>query len=370
MDSVIGELSRSWNKVFLDNRPGVWDNTWLREPYWQRDLIAARTLLLADEFNVMVPESALHGYVKKIWQAAGLETGRNIITYADEVSRTEKLLALYRDNFCIAMQWPMPESKLPAWVYHVPRELIIYLNNKHNIDYICPAESRPLIYRGGINGALAFVNSNLLWPVVIKAGLAQPSAGGDDVHICQSAEESLRAIGSFEILSGIVIESWVEHHRNMCAQFVVAGPGEVTYLGASEQIIDGGTKHVGNRFGKSCVIPQDALSSLRDIAAFASSMGYTGIVGFDVLIADEPPTYKIIDANFRFNGSTVALLKLRNSGSELSTDDQVSSDIAVLYGSEQYKRLIQHIENGQSTPLAAIYVHASNMVHATMLNRT
>jgi|GEM_PF-4959801 len=293
----IGEIDNSFgDNVILDCRPAVWDNTWEREPYWQRDLSAARLLPVTFEQPVLLPNSVLPPVTQLIYQAAGFAMPKNAIIYKDEEHR-RKLIEHYVNNgWQVALQAPHQEGEIPPCAYFVDRSLLIFLNNKANLDRIIPAHflaPRRKYTSVQIRNCLSEIQT---WPVALKAGMPQPSLGGDDVFLCSDQSELLLSLDKLMSGAQIIVESWLKHSKNVCVQYNVDIVHGIQYLGAAEQIIVEHSRHVGNIIDLNYIPPREVLNALQKAAGLARNLGYLGVVGFDVLI-DEDSQYGLCCTN-------------------------------------------------------------------------
>ncbi|MBE5107826.1 ATP-grasp domain-containing protein [Bacillus thuringiensis] len=337
--------------VVLDNRPVAWPNTWEREPLLQRDLIASRLLPVISQYSALVPESALHPAILDLYEASGMPLSKNLLVYKSETEHLELIRKLNQIGQSVAIQNPYPEGKIPTSVYAVDRELMIYLNNKANLNYLLPyavAASRKVTTVNRLKTRKEQIQSGKL---AIKAGMAQPSMGGDEVFLCTNRDDVFSTLDRFLPDTRIVIEPWIDQVKNLCIQFTIS-KGHISYIGAAEQIIMENTRHVGNRISIGFVPPEKMFKQLYKACTLAQCLGYRGVVGFDVLIDIVEGKSWVIDANFRFNGSTTALLAsehLSKKGQEVIF--QTSKMEFHLKEQEKYKWLIKMCMNGKMIPL-------------------
>lgn len=345
-----------------DNRSAVWPNL-SREPLWQRDLIASRLIPVIGESEVLLPRAALSDELFRFLSASGFVRPKNAILYDGEADRIDIILSLARFSRQIAIQIPAPYQDIPAAAYAVDRDLLLYLNNKSNLSRLL---SEKLAAPRLKTSMAALRNGDWRpsrWPVLLKAGLAQPSMGGDDVFVCNDEKALLRVLSTFPLDARIIMEPWLEHERNVCVQFLVR-EAEVRYLGAAEQIIENDTAHVGNIVRPLEHVPEPIQEALRMACICAQRLGFRGIAGFDVLLGGNQLAW-VIDANFRINGSTTALLLAADQDIDqtlvlqshhISRDDQVGC-----------KTVLTACERGEIRVLAASLDNATNRIKLTLL---
>lgn len=292
--------------VVWDNRPATWLNTWEREPLWFRDLIAARLFPVIQDRPVLLPASSLVSEIVELFSAAGLPTATNVLAYRTEEERSHRIAQLSEDGYRVSLQTPAPYDSLPHCAYAIDRDLISYLNNKRTLSFIAP---RNAILRRQLSSVPKLKKSGgvLTWPQALKACMSQPSMGGDEVFLCRNEQELLDSLDKLHPSADVALEPWTPHSRNLCVQFLVEDEGSF-YLGATEQIIEESTKIVGNYVDSRQSPPASIVVKARECADLAGRLGYRGVVGFDVLVSLDLDQGWIIDANFRLNGSTTALL--------------------------------------------------------------
>jgi hypothetical protein len=317
-NTIISEFLRMYDRGSAwDNRSAVWPNL-SREPYWQRDLIAARLMPVIGESEIFVPRRMLSEELYRFLSASGFAKPKHAILYDDEGDRLRVLASRAASSELVAIQMPLPYQDVPSSVYAIDRDLLLYLNNKSNLPYLIPSDIAAPRVKTTPDAVRAGRYEPLSWPVVVKAGLGQPSMGGDDVFVCHSMEELARAAHILPMDARVIVEPWLEHKRNICVQFLV-GEFSIRYLGSAEQIIENGTAHIGNVIRSDEVISEKVNQSLRIACGRAQMLGYRGVAGFDVLVANDENAW-VIDANFRLNGSTIALLLASNGTSSRATD--------------------------------------------------
>lgn len=345
-----------------DNRSAVWPNL-SREPLWQRDLIASRLIPVIGESEALLPRGTLSDELFRFLSASGFVRPKNAILYDNEPDRMDIIMSFARASRQIAIQMPAPYQDIPAAAYAIDRELLLYLNNKSNLHRLLPEKlaaprlkTSPAALRSGDWRPLK-------WPVLLKAGLGQPSMGGDDVFVCHNEATLLRIINTFPMDARIIIEPWLEYERNLCVQLLV-GEAEVRFLGAAAQIIENDTAHVGNIVRPFEPVPEPIRQALRMACIRAQDLGFRGVAGFDVLL-DSNASAWVIDANFRINGSTTALLLAADKdidrtmvleSYDVSRDDQVGC-----------RTVLMACERGELKVLASSLDEVTNRIKLTIL---
>ncbi len=277
-------------------------------------LLNARTgspLCVVDDMPVLCSRGAATSDGLKLLTDAGFQPTPNRYTFSGDDEYYGELGRLARSGQrMIVVHAHAPGEVADEAAVVVPRDLLVYLNNKANLGDLVPREATPkrrVIYAEDIAAAAWTIDL----PMVLKAGTDESTGGGDDVRICHSREDVLRAVPVFQGIERIVAEELLEIVRNLCLSYAVMSDGTVRYLGSSEQVSAADGLYYGNWIDDESVAPEAAVKLGASVAARGAARGYRGICGLDVAIL---PDGRVIafDLNFRTNGSTAPVL-LRES---------------------------------------------------------
>ncbi|MBF0105120.1 MAG: hypothetical protein HQM16_07305 [Deltaproteobacteria bacterium] len=93
--------------------------------------------------------------------------------------------------------------------------------------------------------------------------------------------------------------------------FVGASPSEDRYIGASAQVIEKDSIHVGNQGLSNQNDHNSFLPVIQKVAHWLRSLGFRGICGIDAVISPQGDIW-VIDINARWNASTSTLMTFNN----------------------------------------------------------
>ncbi|MGW6781015.1 ATP-grasp domain-containing protein [Brucella pseudogrignonensis] len=298
---------------------------------------------------MLLPNSANTKLTQRLIRASGLKWPKEPILYANEAHRLELLNGCVGRKRNVAIQIPLPYGDVPSSVYAVDRDLILFLNNKANLEKIIPSSLvAPRAFLSTESLTPSYIPS-VGWPLAVKSGMSQPSMGGDDVSKCCDIDELSFALTQMPICGQIIIEPWLEHEKNLCIQFFLAEKS-IAYLGSSEQIIESHTHHIGNIIHSCDMVDNTLIEQLKSVCMLTQNLGYRGVVGFDVLFSQGRPF--VIDANYRLNGSTAALLISKEMGcfhQLLTKNQRISTD-----DTAELNDIIYKCEQGEMKVIAAV----------------
>ena len=278
-----------------------------RAPGWlpDRESADARTgnlFAVAGSTPVICHAGATTPRALAMFDAAGMTVPPNVLTY-DTQADYEALVRRVEPR--LALHYAHADGELPSGRTWIPQNLLRYLNNKASIHDLVPAPNRArrrVVPADRLHDEA--ITSEL--PFVVKAAADVASGGGVGVRVCKdiAALDDARAV--FPRGTNVVIESFLDIGQNLCVQFAAMPDGAIVYIGTAEQVSDASGSYRGNWLGATppCAAAVDVGRRIMDRAV---AMGYVGIAGFDMAVADgaEPVVF---DLNFRFNGSTVPLL--------------------------------------------------------------
>lgn len=360
---LIAEVLGSYGQdVLWDNRVAIWPG-FIRESKSKRDLIASRLIPIIDDQKVLLPDTVLDPYVQELMYASGFTMPKLAVYYRTEEERLDRMRDIAK-VYPAAIQIPVPYDHLNPSLYAVDRELILFLNNKNNLPIVVGRKLTPHRLHFPRKNTSFQKDAVPSWPIVIKGGLSRPSMGGCEVYICHSTEDYNNIMENIPEDATIITEPYIENKINTCVQFVISAT-QVIFLGSAEQIIEHGTRHSGNVIRATSKLDPTLIDSLTNACIRAQSLGYRGVVGFDVLIEDDG-TPHVIDANFRINGSTVALLLAKKNGPMTSDLTMRTLDIHIDNGSSK-ARLLSSCKNKDLRVISAVIDSEAQVITATIL---
>lgn len=264
-------------------------------------------LSVAGEMPIICHRHVTEPSCIRLLQQVGLQVANNQNIYHDQNSYYD-LLDKYNGNHeKIVVNYPHLPEEINKETYSVDPNLLVYLNNKKNLDEIVPHENLPR--RKVLSSSDFLQNKNLPFnlPFVVKAATNEPSGGGFEVVICKNTKNLQYAKELFKSCDFVVVEEFIAIKENYCVQFVQTYKNRLIYIGSAEQIISEDGKYKGNWITKENQPPNKVVEIGKQIMEKAVSLGYWGIAGIDIVIGEDNQIY-VIDLNFRMNGSTVPLL--------------------------------------------------------------
>lgn len=284
------------------------------EPGWRAseprglDLVASTHLPVAGPMGTIVAAPTVTDDALRLLERAGLPVTARLHAYR---SPEEYLLLLERVSDTpgsLAVQYVHSDAEIPPRAYQVPPHLLRGLNDKGNLaQYVAP-EHLPRRYVHEPRDVPPAVRLLREGPVVLKIASRQPTGGGLGVFVCRRPDDVARALAGTGPGDRVVVEERLDIARSLCVQFAVPPDGNLRYLGTTEQICSAEGQYVGNWLDTDdpAEDPRATAAALvavrRGVAA-----GYRGIVGIDVVVTMDDEV-RVLDLNFRLNGSTPALL--------------------------------------------------------------
>ncbi|GMG76940.1 hypothetical protein ShirakiTB12_54090 [Priestia megaterium] len=281
-------------------------NPWFCDEYDILDYLTGPPLIISGDELIHCSSATTSRRGIELIEYAGINVAKSIKTYN---SKDQYYLNLkeFKYQKKLVVQHVHPRSEISRENCWVSPELLSFLNNKSNLDEIVPKKyipKRAIVSKAEFVQLKKELKNNL--PLVIKIGTRLSTGGGDDVKICFEAKDIDEAIKYFgNTNETIIIEEFLNIKNNFCIQYIIDKKGNISFLGAGEQIIKDGF-YAGNWLNISDV-PREAVLVGKTISDFAYRKGYTGVVGYDVAVTLEDQIF-IFDLNFRLNGSTIPLL--------------------------------------------------------------
>lgn len=304
-------LQQIYGRGYVMVGRGSYHNSrWLPNEISQ-DSSSGSLLTVAGDFPMVCHRDVRRDSCLALIQAAGLRTGTNLLSYKDADSYYELLDGLQQQGTSVVFNYAHLPNEFEVNQYWLKRELLLYLNNKRNLEELVPSRHVPSRKLIAIDEFMNGDHFGFDYPYVVKAATDQPNGGGIEVVICRTSDDLEQAKKLFEGCSFVVAEQFLAIRKNFCIQFAQTIDGDLVYLGAAEQIITEQGKYAGNWMDVHDQPPAEAIELCKGVMRKAASLGYFGFAGIDTVITEDNGIY-IIDLNFRQNGSTVALL-YRNS---------------------------------------------------------
>lgn len=296
------------------------------------DIITGRDFISMNSFKYICHENVNQEEASQIFNSIDLPIPKTILRYNDKKNYEDLLASLISKGEKFILQYPHTKEKIISDSSHIDPSIILYLSDKANLTKLVDEAHVPRNFSQNSN-------ENIRFPCVLKAMDGKPTAGGYGVRICQNRNDYEKALNYFGD-SQYFIEQYIHSVENICLQFFCDINGTITYLGATDQIIDSTGTHKGNIIRQERLVDDKIIEQGYSIMLKAYHWGYYGYAGFDVLINVERHFY-FIDLNFRLNASTTALL-LKDYVKE--TFGKRNSLLGTFsFEKKSYQELLQHI---------------------------
>ena len=194
---------------------------------------------------------------------------------------------------------PFDSRQIPAERYYLDPCLVARLNDKGRMHELTDRVPRaePLT-----PAAFALDSWRERWPLPFVIKITTPSGGGDGVALCHCEADLNQARQRFAGRRVKVQEYLADARANINVQLHVAPDGEIAFIGASQQRVEG-SGYCGNLIDPQWVPPPSVALICDQVARRAAALGWHGVCGLD-LMEDAAGEVWLIDPNFRLNGST------------------------------------------------------------------
>lgn len=275
----------------LDTVPCFQETHWLFRERWRNDTLSMGQLTIAAGCPYIAHERGSTPRALKLLAHAGFAPAERLLRYRDEADYRAIVEQLTDEGYRIAVNHVHARDVLADDQLWIPRDLVSALNDKGEIARWTSAHPAR--------------RATPTPPVVIKVSTDGTTGAGLHVRVCPDADAARRAVEDLAGASALVFEEMLDIESNWCVQFVIDRHGAIESLGSAEQVCDEDGNWLGNWIDGSA--PDELARLAREVAQAGADAGYFGLVGVDVVHARDGRNL-VIDANFRFNGSSVALL--------------------------------------------------------------
>lgn len=238
---------------------------------------------------------------------AGLPVEADLHVYRSSAGYLDLLRRLPARGLRHATQRAHPEEEVPPAAALVPPGLQRDLNDKGRMEDVVPAAwlpSRRLVEVSELPSAECLLAGGQ--PVVLKAATPLPSGGGLCVWVCRTPADVEVARAALRRERLVVIEEFLRIRRSVCVHAVVFPDGTASMAGVAEEVCSADGRWLGSWLdAEADSVPTEVLSVVLRIVRAAAARGYRGIAGVDVAFPEDGPP-RVLDLNFRVNGSTAA----------------------------------------------------------------
>ena len=292
--------------VAFNIRPSWQGHDWLNSDPAYRDSITGAALTVAGGVPMVCSRSTVSPLALNLLEEAGLPCTADILEYNDAAEYDACLDGAARRPHQVAFQYAQAPRERPADLYWVPRDVLEFLNNKANLPLLVPSEHvarRQLL----APDQLKTLESRLAdEPLALKAISKKPCGGGTAVVLARAPADLEVAFQKFQGCEQVIVEEFLEIKENFCLNYATVGD-RIEFLGAGLQVTDKAGTYRGSWLDPNVFLPPEAVELGRFVMQQAQQRGYKGIAGFDMVL-DSHERITVIDLNFRYNGSTTALL--------------------------------------------------------------
>jgi hypothetical protein len=245
--------------------------------------------------------------IRAMYAHAGLPLEAELHLYRTASDYLELISRFRAARMRLAVQRVHPAAEVPDALGVVPLRLQQDLNDKGRMADFVPSNWLPA--RSVVEVKNLPPSSDLVGagdPIVLKAASRVPNGGGHCVWICRTADDVECARRALAVESLVVVEEFLKLRRTVCVHAIVLADGTVCVAGMAEEVSDG-ARYLGNWLDREAdAVPREAIDMVERIVGTAACRGYRGIVGIDLAFLDDG-SLKVLDLNFRVNGSTAAV---------------------------------------------------------------
>ncbi len=293
--------------LVLNPRPSFSNYGWLPTDPVKLDFLTGSPLLIAGTMPVICSHFVATENVMFLLSNTGLEPAPFCHIYHTSAEYQNIMDSIRKQKKKLVVNHLHPSNEIKRNDYWIDPDIIAFLNNKANLNCLVPSEHIPrrtVVLKAEIKKVLRGARN---YPLILKAATGLSAGGGYGVFICKCSPDVDDAYESLQTCEAVVLEEYIDIHKNYCIQFAGTVNGQIIYLGISEQIVDPSGIYGGNWLDKNHIPPKTVIDLGRQIMENACGLGYSGIGGFDIVVSRDNRVL-VIDLNFRLNGSTPALL--------------------------------------------------------------
>jgi hypothetical protein len=279
------------------------------EDEWRMESITGTTMTCLGRMPALVHRNVATDSALDFFRLAGIEPPSKLQTYASDDEATRLAHGLAARGIRLATIYPQIESIRALGACLVTPELYGWLNDKTNLEFLCPAPYLPKREIHSRTAAARLTASGVDFPLYVKGAVAGANGSGNDVRYCTGEEEFRAALEWFRDATGyqaLIIEQAIPFTATWCLNFAILDRN-VRWIGGAEQVFDSPGNQSGNCIDPRNPPPARAIEVGLEICEAAQAKGYRGIVGFDMCVDAEGGIY-FFDLNFRLAACTCLIL--------------------------------------------------------------
>jgi hypothetical protein len=271
------------------------------------DYQAGNQLTIAGQIPYVASAGVVTPRALALLADAGLPVEADLHVYRSSSEYLDLLRRLSARGLRHATQRPHPEEEIPPAASLIHPDLQRNLNDKGRMADVVPAAWLPprrLLEVSRLPSAEDLLAGGE--PVVLKAATPLPSGGGHCVWICRTPADVEVARAALLRERLVVVEEFLRIRRSVCVHAVVLPDGTARVSGVAEEVCGADGRWLGNWLdAEADALPAEVLDVVLQIVRAAAARGYRGIAGIDVAFPENGPP-RVLDLNFRVNGSTTA----------------------------------------------------------------
>ena len=276
---------------------------------WRPESISGVVLTCLGNMPALCHRNAATEVALDFFRLAGIEPPTCLDTYGSYDEATLLARRFVAEGLRLATIYPQIDSICAFNACLVDPALYGWLNDKTNLEALCPAVAVPNRQILSREAALRLEASELTYPLYAKGAFAGANGGGKSVRFCTNAKEFRDVLAWFANIpayKALILEQEISFTTSWCLNYAVLDK-TVRWLGAAEQLFDMPGVQSGNLIDPSHQPPIHAVEIGRDICAAAQARGYRGLAGLDMCI-DANGRLVFFDLNFRLCSSTCFIL--------------------------------------------------------------
>lgn len=286
----------------------------------------------------------------QFFERAGIEIDEDTRYYETEEEAEAHADALIKDGKKFFWPYPLPQGRYPEQAHIITADLYGTLNSKANLALMVDSEFLPQRKLLNLEELVDFETKS---PVVLKAAGDAATGWGFAVHFCENRTELAKA-KDWMYQQGtsvplVVVEEKIAVKTCWCAGIAVSA-SKTECFGGAEQIFSAAGKQAGNLIDPENEFPQSARKIVLQIGEKARALGFCGVAGVDIGLAENGKLY-VFDLNFRFNASSTQLLFHESAVKQFGFPVSHSIQVEVEGSLDQLKRRIfPLIDEGRFVP--------------------
>ena len=269
---------------------------------YQLDQRSGKFVTIAGLLTVVCHSNALTAEIFEFFKLAGIHLNGECLFYKSEDDAKKLIKELTLIGKKIIFEGWLPSEE----IYNnsnpiVKKELYSWLNNKANIDSLCKIQYQPrheLFNLNDLSKMIDFLPEQMIFTKLCHNDI---TGGGADVYFCSEASHRnslLEWVASrSKSCKYVRVEEAVEVKDSWCLCLCISS-SKVTYLGSAIQLFESPGKQSGSLIDPEVEPSEKSIAIAKDIAERAASLGFQGIVGFDIGEDLKGQPY-VFDLNFR-----------------------------------------------------------------------